>query len=178
VISTEALFIAFRATLVYFSASLRLRFCYSAPQPIKSAHGDNAMADKKIEELDSNFAQAKIEGDVHWHDIREWGVEGQGWNDTEAAFDRLPKRAKGVVRDSVWKLSQCSSGLCVRFETSAPAINARWRLRNLELCMAHMPATGVSGLDLYILTYTSFRRDKISLRRYAGRDNPAGRNRR
>jgi len=108
------------------------------------------MTVKKIEELDPNFAQSKIEGDVHWHDIREWGIEGQGWNDTESAFDRLPKHAKGVVRESVWNLSRHSSGLCVRFETNATAINARWRLRNLELALAHMPATGVSGLDLYI----------------------------
>jgi hypothetical protein len=37
----------------------------------------------------------------------------------------------------------------VRFVTDAPAIHARWTLTNEKLEMPHMPATGVSGLDLY-----------------------------
>ena len=108
------------------------------------------MADKKIEELDPNFAQPGVEGDLQWHDIREWGIEGRGWKDTQSDFDRLPLRAKGIVRDGVWSLSRHSSGLCVRFATNAASINARFRLRSDGLAMPHMPATGVSGLDLYI----------------------------
>jgi lysophospholipase L1-like esterase len=108
------------------------------------------MTSIEIEKLDLNFAQARVEGDVQWHDIREWDIEGRGWNDTESPFDRLPARARSVVREPVWNLSRHSSGLSVRFVTDAAAINARWRLRSQSLAMAHMPATGVSGLDLYI----------------------------
>ena len=104
------------------------------------------MTDNKIKEPDPNFAQPKVEGHIQWHDIREWGIEGQGWNDTESPFDRLPARAKEIVREGVWKLSQHSSGLSIRFVTDAAAINARWRLRCQSLAMPHMPATGVSGL--------------------------------
>ena len=43
-----------------------------------------------------------------------------------------------------------STGLSVRFITDATAIRARWTLRNDRLEMNHMPATGVSGLDLYV----------------------------
>ena len=32
-----------------------------------------------------------------WADVRDWGVEGRGFNDNEAYFDRLPARAKGVA---------------------------------------------------------------------------------
>ncbi len=86
---------------------------------------------------------------VRWYDIRQLGVEGQGWTDTLAPYDRLPARAKGVVRDAVWNLSRDSAGQCVRFKTASPAIHARWTLTKPRLEMPHMPATGVSGVDLY-----------------------------
>ncbi len=86
-----------------------------------------------------------------WFDIRLLGVEGQGWTGDELAspFDRLPARAQGVVRDDVWNLSRHSAGICVRFETDATTIHAKWNLTSDQLDMPHMPATGVSGLDLY-----------------------------
>jgi len=91
----------------------------------------------------------KVEDGMAWYDVREWGVEGRGWSDTERYFDRFPRKAKGVVRDSVWSLSRHSAGMCSRFETDATAIWARYELLSKSLAMPHMPATGVSGLDLY-----------------------------
>ena len=84
-----------------------------------------------------------------WHDLRTLTIEGQGWTDTLSPYDRLPARAAGKVPDPVWHLSQDSAGLCARFQTDAPALRARWTLRKEALAMVHMPATGVSGLDLY-----------------------------
>ncbi|MCG3147429.1 MAG: hypothetical protein PCFJNLEI_00869 [Verrucomicrobiae bacterium] len=104
---------------------------------------------KRIDELDKNFAPIEVTGDVSWYDIRDLEVEGRGWRDTENFYDRLPARAKGTVREPVWQLSQHAAGLCVRFVTDAPAISARWKLRNANLAMPHMPASGMSGLDLY-----------------------------
>lgn len=102
------------------------------------------------------MAQEKREAEpgtaeIIWHDVRteDWGVEGKGWAQTEEFYDRLPAKAKGVVREAVWGLSRHSAGLCADFETDATAIHARWTLRSENLAMAHMPATGVSGLDLY-----------------------------
>ncbi len=86
---------------------------------------------------------------IRWYDIRELGVEGQGFTDVKSPFDRLPSRAEGVVRDAVWGLSRHSAGLAVRFETDSPEIRASWTLLSGNLAMPHMPATGVSGLDLY-----------------------------
>ena len=91
-------------------------------------------------------------GTVLFYDVRPLGVEGQGWRDLAAPFDRLPGKAKGVVRDRVWDLGRQSAGLCVRFATDASAIHARWSLTEKNLAMRHMPATGVSGLDLYVKT--------------------------
>jgi len=89
-----------------------------------------------------------------WTDIRALRVEGQGWTDLKAPFHRLPERAEGVVRDVVWALSRHSTGLCVKFETDASEIHGRWTLTEDRIAMSHMPATGCSGLDLYIDTPT------------------------
>src|SRR5690606_30414114 len=87
---------------------------------------------------------------VAWYDVRLLGVEGQGWAETEAPYDRLPKKAKDIVRPEVWNLSRHSAGLCARFVTDATTLHARWTLISERLEMVHMPATGVSGLDLYV----------------------------
>ena len=84
-----------------------------------------------------------------WHDVQDWGLEGRGFDDTEKYFDRLPARAKGVVRDAVWNLSRHSAGMMLQFRTDAPTIHVDHFVTSSNLGMPHMPATGVSGLDLY-----------------------------
>ena len=87
---------------------------------------------------------------IRWTDLREFTMEGQGWKGVAAPFDRFPARAQGLVREPVWDLSRHSSGLCARFVTDSPVIQARWSLRHPSLAMSHMAATGVSGVDLYV----------------------------
>ncbi|SIO22607.1 Lysophospholipase L1 [Singulisphaera sp. GP187] len=99
--------------------------------------------------LDPARAKSEPGSATLWYDIRDLGVEGQGWEETKSPFDRLPAKAEAVVRKPVWDLSRDSAGLCVRFVTDAPTIEARWTLNKALLAMPHMPATGVSGLDLY-----------------------------
>ncbi len=86
---------------------------------------------------------------LEWHDIREFGIEGRGWDDTLRFYDRLPQRAQGVVPPPVWDLSRHSAGMLTRFEADSPILAARWDLLSPSLAMDHMPASGVSGLDLY-----------------------------
>jgi hypothetical protein len=97
-------------------------------------------------------AKADPKSDILWYNVGDIGMEGQGWTDTKAPFDRLPGKADGFVRAPVWNLSRHSTGLVVRFTTDATAIHARWTLTSPSLAMPHMPATGVSGLDLYVKT--------------------------
>ncbi|GMV94917.1 MAG: hydrolase [Candidatus Hydrogenedentota bacterium] len=99
--------------------------------------------------IDSATA-TKGENGILWYNALEIGLEGKGWTDTEHPYDRLPSKAKGVVPDPVWSLSHDSAGMAVRFVTDASAIRARWTVRDEGLAMPHMPATGVSGLDLYV----------------------------
>lgn len=88
--------------------------------------------------------------DLNWTDGRELTVEGQGWEDTKSPWDRLPARAEGLVREPVWGNSLDSAGILLRFRSDSPSISVRWTLSKDRLSMAHMPATGVSGVDLYV----------------------------
>ncbi|WP_020474111.1 SGNH/GDSL hydrolase family protein [Zavarzinella formosa] len=87
---------------------------------------------------------------IVWYDLRLSEIEGQAWKDTKSLYDRFPARAEGKVPASVWGLSQHSAGLAARFVTDANSVRVRWSLTSDRLAMPHMPATGVSGVDLYV----------------------------
>jgi hypothetical protein len=89
---------------------------------------------------------------LRWVDLATLPVEGRGWGEEErrSFYDRLPAKAEGVVPQPVWNLSRHSTGMHVRFVTDATAIHVRWTLTSDRLAMPHMPATGVSGVDLYV----------------------------
>jgi hypothetical protein len=84
-----------------------------------------------------------------WHNVRDWGVEGRGWPETLRDYDRLPGKAETTVPEAVWNLSRHSAGMSTRFVSDAETIWVRYSLLSDRLAMPHMPATGVSGLDLY-----------------------------
>lgn len=96
-------------------------------------------------------AQEKNEAEVVWQDVKDWPIEGRGWPKAERLrfFDRFPSKAKETLRAPVWNLSQHSAGMAVRFRSDAERIHLRYKLLNPGLAMPHMPATGVSGVDLY-----------------------------
>ena len=119
--------------------------CFGALPALAADSGPSS-----IEKLDPNIAAKDTSGEWLWYDAQKLTVEGKGWSDTDRFYDRLPARAKGAVPDPVWSLSRHSAGFCVRFVTDAPKISARWKVLNDSLAMPHMPATGVSGLDLYV----------------------------
>ncbi|MBO9730186.1 MAG: SGNH/GDSL hydrolase family protein [Chitinophaga sp.] len=79
-----------------------------------------------------------------------YALEGQGWRgDTSDYYTRLPPAAKSKVRDHVWNLSRNSTGLSLRFKSNADEIVVKYRITG-SASMPHMPATGVSGVDLYV----------------------------
>lgn len=105
-----------------------------------------------IGNLDPEMADASRADDgLTWHDVAQWGVEGRILPDQERVrwFDRLPRSAQSTVTKAVWNLSRHSAGMMVRFKTDATAIHVHYKLLNGNLQMPHMPATGVSGVDLY-----------------------------
>jgi len=76
-------------------------------------------------------------------------VYGHGWKDMRNTYCRLPARAKAVVSRDVWNNSRSSSGLSLVFRSNAPKILVRYQVTGRH-AMFHMPATGVSGVDLYV----------------------------
>jgi lysophospholipase L1-like esterase len=101
----------------------------------------------------SSRAEEKAADTTQWHDVSEWGVEGQGWlpADLKSRYDRLPAKAEKIVRPPVWDLSRDSAGIAFRFNTDATTIRIRYTVGDKSLALPHMPATGVSGVDLYAL---------------------------
>jgi len=85
-----------------------------------------------------------------WINAESLTVAGQGWRDTQLPFDRLPAKAEALVRPAVWTLSRNTAGVCIRFLSDATTLKVRWTLLNKSLALPHMPATCVSGLDLYV----------------------------
>ena len=88
-----------------------------------------------------------------WHNPEKAGfhvIQGQAFTDQvrENFYHRLPLRAKNSVRKAVWNLSKQSAGESICFCTDSKEIQVRYKVK-LRLAMNHMPATGVSGVDLY-----------------------------
>jgi hypothetical protein len=78
-------------------------------------------------------------------------IEGRAWQtDLTMPFDRLPAKAEKTVRPEVWRLSHNSAGEYIRFGSNASEFVVRYKVSGNK-SLNHMPATGVSGVDLYAL---------------------------
>ncbi|MBS4033678.1 MAG: SGNH/GDSL hydrolase family protein [Ignavibacterium sp.] len=91
----------------------------------------------------------RYDADTIWFDARHFEIEGKGWNNTKTFYARLPAKAEMLVPEKVWQLSSNTAGLSFRFKTDTKSFKVRWELLNPMLQMNHMPATGVSGIDIY-----------------------------
>lgn len=94
--------------------------------------------------------------DFQWFDVREWGVEGKGWENTNCFYERFPRRAKKMLPE-LWNMSRHSTGLSCDFETDASCIRAQWKLRLKQLDEPNMTRATFSGLDLYGLDCGTWR---------------------
>lgn len=135
-----------------------LLICFASAFPTQSH--SSTLIDQKSGILDTDRK-------LMWYNASLLGIEGKGWEETESNYDRLPLKAKGMVRKPVWGHSHSSAGILIRFRTDAKAIQVRWTLTKKSLAMPHMPATGVSGIDLYA-------RDQASRLRFCGNGLPTG----
>lgn len=86
-----------------------------------------------------------------WIDGRDLPLEGKAFADVKSFYDRVPASvvSNTNINRGVWGNGRHSAGLCFRFSTDADRIRLRWDLTSEKLAMPHMPATGVSGLDVY-----------------------------
>lgn len=78
-------------------------------------------------------------------------IEGKAWHtNLVRPYDRLPAKAEKTVRQAVWSLGQNTAGEYIKFTTNATELTVRYQITKNK-SMDHMPATGVSGVDLYAL---------------------------
>ena len=83
-------------------------------------------------------------------------LEGQAWpKEVKDPYDRFPGRAQQTLNANVWNISHSSAGLYLKFKTDAAAIEVRYTVQGKgSFAMGHMPATGVSGVDLYAIDHS------------------------
>lgn len=107
--------------------------------------------------VDPQQGRLDADGSTVWYDGRLLPIEGKAFKDTESYYDRLPARAQATVPVPVWSLSHNSAGLALRFVTDAGSLKVRWAVQGATLAMPHMPATGMSGVDVYRRTQEGWR---------------------
>lgn len=117
------------------------------PKPQGAKQGQN------LSQLDRELAASKADkaSKLDWHNPESFGVEGRAWENLKRLryYDRLPAEAQGKVPSAVWSLSRHSAGIAVRFKTDSTSVHVKYKVSNPTLALPHMPATGVSGVDLY-----------------------------
>ena len=86
-----------------------------------------------------------------WFNMENLPLEGRAWEGEErlSPYDRFPKRWMEKVTPAVRGNATHSAGMTVRFRTNANDLFIRYETTSTNLAMYHMPATGMSGFDLY-----------------------------
>lgn len=85
---------------------------------------------------------------INWYTFEETKPGGKIDAPGINPFQRFPDSMKKKVRKQVWDLSENPSGVYLNFQTNAAEIFVKYQVKG-PLEFPHMPATGVSGVDLY-----------------------------
>ena len=90
-------------------------------------------------------------GPMDWIDGQNLPLEGKPFTDVKRFYDRMPAslECNTNVNKGVWGQCFNTAGECFRFTTDATRLRLQWSLIKGNLAMNHMPATGVSGIDVY-----------------------------
>jgi hypothetical protein len=105
------------------------------------------------QKLDKNMSLQEVDADgIAWFDPHEepFGLVGFEWIEKDGVYRRLPVEPDWVIREAVDHLANHTAGGQIRFKTDSKRILIRVELRERS-GMYHMPATGQSGFDLYLM---------------------------
>lgn len=86
---------------------------------------------------------------VVWIDGRRLPLEGRAFDDTANYYDRLPAGVSTNVNAGVRNMKCHTAGMMFRFATDSKKLRFRWVNTSPGLAMDHMPASGMSGIDIY-----------------------------
>lgn len=99
--------------------------------------------------LSSLNLSAQEQSEIKWYHLSELRLRGRAPGMTENPFQRFPDSMQANTREPVWKLSRNPAGVNLQFTSTASQFTVRYAVEG-ELQFPHMPATGVSGVDLYV----------------------------
>lgn len=85
---------------------------------------------------------------IRWYEITPADIEGKGWKDTEAPFDRLPAKIKDTL-PHVWNNSHSSTGMCVFFNTDSTSFHVKYTLGSPQIGEQNFNVAAHCGVDLY-----------------------------
>lgn len=104
-----------------------------------------------ISEIDKNFAlfEETNKTDAVFFDVKKNPQYLFGVLFDEEGFFRLPRKLVESVNDGVKALNPDPAGGRIRFVTDSPYVIVCAKMPR-DYCFSHMPATGVSGFDLYV----------------------------
>lgn len=107
---------------------------------------------RDITKYDPNMAIEKevIANGVKWIDGKALPIEGRAFSDVDHFFDRLPRNVTANVNAGVRAMKHDTAGMQARFSTDSKKLQIKWVPFQGKLAMNHMPATGVSGVDVYV----------------------------
>ena len=127
----------------------------------------------EIAKFDPRMAveKAVVTNGVKWIDGRYLPIEGRAFDDVEHYYDRLPSNVTTQVNGGVRSMKHHTSGMQFRFTTDSKRLVFKWVPYNANLAMNHMPATGVSGIDIYKFDAASGKWRYVKTGRI---DNPKG----
>ena len=135
------------ANTVQIKSPEKPEFVYYGWQPYSLGNLVNS------EEIPASTFKLKIDNrnlqdNLKWHSLNDYTVRGKIKNPETQPFQRLPESMQSAVRPRVWQLSRNAAGLYLEFRTTSPNIEIAYQVEG-EIALPHMPATGVSGVDLY-----------------------------
>lgn len=110
-----------------------------------------AAEEPEITRWDPNMAlrNAIVTNGTKWIDGKYLPLEGKAFADVEHHYDRLPRTVTTNVNEGVRNMKHHTAGLQFRFRTDSKSLVCKWTPFFGMLSMDHMPATGVSGIDIY-----------------------------
>jgi lysophospholipase L1-like esterase len=84
---------------------------------------------------------------MKWHEVKS--PLGVLEIDTAHVFNRLPAYLESLITKGAWNQSVKSAGEYLHFSTTARSFKIKFVVLGKTYALPHMPATGVTGVDLY-----------------------------
>ena len=129
---------------------MKLTSCCAAMSALLAA-GAFGAAQNEVAKYDPAMMEkdAIVTNGVKWIDGQKLPIEGREFDDVTAYYDRLPGLLTTNVNAGVRGMRHHTSGMMFRFKTDSKSLSFQWKPTSKRLAMDHMPASGVSGIDVY-----------------------------